>query len=186
MSRIVDDLIVLAKAEQPDFLTLAPVDLADLTVDVLAKARALGPRRWRVAGLAETTILADGQRLTQALIQLAANAVQHTGEGDSIAVGSAAEGSRVRLWVADTGVGIAPEDRGHIFERFARGPEPRRSEGAGLGLAIVRTITQAHGGVVRVDSAPGQGATFTLDLPARAGPASPGLPEVDRTGRVAP
>jgi signal transduction histidine kinase len=184
MSRIVDDLIVLAKAEQPDFLTLAPVDLADLTVDVVTKARALGPRRWTVASLAEVTVLADGQRLTQALIQLAANAVQHTGDGDSIAVGSAAEGGQVRLWVADSGTGIAPEDRERIFERFARGPEPRPSEGAGLGLAIVRTITQAHGGVVRVDSAPGRGATFTLELPARPLPAPPAVPEAGRSGTV--
>jgi two-component system OmpR family sensor kinase len=88
--------------------------------------------------------------------------------------------------VADTGSGIALDDRERIFERFARGSEERRSEGAGLGLAIVRTITQAHGGVVRVDSAPGQGATFTLDLPARRVPAEPGVPEADRTGRVAP
>jgi signal transduction histidine kinase len=187
MSRIVDDLIVLAKAEQPDFLTLAPVDLADLTVEVLAKARALGRRQWTVAEVAETTILADGQRLTQALLQLAANAVQHTTDGDRVAVGSAAEGGRVRLWVSDSGTGVAPEDRERIFERFARGAERRRSDGAGLGLTIVRTITQAHGGVVRVDSEPGRGATFTLDLPARAVPAPPSpaaTSQEDRVGRV--
>jgi signal transduction histidine kinase len=186
MSRIVDDLIVLAKAEQPDFLTLGPVDVADLTVDVLAKARALGPRQWTVAELAETTTLADGQRLTQALLQLAANAVQHTGDGDRISIGSVAAGGRVRLWVSDTGSGIAPEDLERIFERFARGSEPRRSEGAGLGLTIVRTIAQAHGGVVRVDSELGRGATFTLDLPARALPASPAMPSEGRTGTLAP
>ena len=168
MSRIVDDLIVLAKAEQPDFLTLEPVDVADLTVEVVAKARALGRRQWTVAEVAETTILADGQRLTQALLQLAANAAQHTTDGDRIAIGSATGGGLVRLWVADTGPGIAEEDQERIFERFARGSEPRRSEGAGLGLAIVRTITRAHGGVVRVDSDVGRGARFTLELPARA------------------
>jgi signal transduction histidine kinase len=167
MGRIVDDLLLLAKAEQPDFLTVAPVDVAELTVDLVAKARALGSRRWTVAEVAETTILADGQRLTQALMQLVANAVQHTSDGDGIAVGSASTPDRVRLWVSDTGSGIATEDRARLFERFARGDGARRSEGAGLGLAIVRSITEAHGGVVHVESEVGRGATFTLDLPAR-------------------
>jgi signal transduction histidine kinase len=170
MSRIVDDLIVLAKAEQPDFLTLAPVDLADLTVEVVTKARALGPRRWTVARLAEVTVLADGQRLTQALIQLAANAVQHTGDGDSVAVGSAAESGRVRLWVADSGTGIAPEDRERIFERFARGQASARRSlpGAGLGLAIVAETATRHGGAAWVADAPDGGARFSLSVPAVA------------------
>jgi two-component system OmpR family sensor kinase len=184
MSRIVDDLTVLAKATQPDFLTLAPVDVADLTVEVVAKARVLGPRLWTVAEVAETTVLADGQRLTQALLQLAANAVQHTTQGDRIAVGSTASGGLVRLWVTDTGPGVAPDDQERIFERFARGSEERRSEGAGLGLTIVRTIAEAHGGVVRVDSAPGRGATFILELPARPPPAAPATPHEQRVGRA--
>ena len=126
-----------------------------------------------MAEVAEATILADGQRLTQALLQLAANAVQHTSDGDRISFGSAAAGGRVRLWVSDTGAGIAPADHERIFERFARGSAPRRSDGAGLGLTIVRTITKAHGGVVRLDSTPGRGATFTLELPDRPPPAEP-------------
>jgi signal transduction histidine kinase len=187
MGRIVDDLIVLAKAEQPDFLTLGSVDVADLTVEVAAKARALGRRQWIVAEVAETIILADGQRLTQALLQLAANAVQHTGDGGRISIGSAVGGGRVRLWVSDTGAGIAPEDHERIFERFARGSEPRRSDGAGLGLTIVRTITQAHGGVVRLDSTPGRGATFTLELPDRPPPPEPAVSAADeQRARMAP
>ena len=187
MGRIVDDLIVLAKAEQPDFLTLGSVDVADLTVEVAAKARALGRRQWTVAEVAEATILADGQRLTQALLQLAANAVQHTGDGDRISFGSAAASGRVRLWVSDTGVGIAQEDQERIFERFARGSVPRRSDGAGLGLTIVRTITKAHGGVVRLDSTPGRGATFTLELPDRPPPAEPaGSATDEQRARMAP
>jgi signal transduction histidine kinase len=167
MGRIVDDLLLLAKAEHPSFLTLAPVDVADLTLDVAAKARALGDRRWTVAGVAETVMIADAQRLTQALMQLVANAVQHTVDGDGIAIGSAVVNDRVRLWVSDTGSGIAAGDRERLFERFTRGSEPRPSDGAGLGLAIVRSICEAHGGTVHVESEPGQGAVFTLDLPAR-------------------
>lgn len=82
MARIVDDLLLLAKAEHPDFLTLGEVDLTDLAVDALANAQTLGDRRWTLDGFADRTVLADGQRLTQALMQLAANAVQHTRPGD--------------------------------------------------------------------------------------------------------
>jgi signal transduction histidine kinase len=185
MGRIVDDLLLLAKAEQPDFLTVAPLDIADLTLDVVAKARALGDRRWTVAEVAETVVIADSQRLTQALLQLVANAVQHTTRGDAIAVGSRVMNGRLRLWVTDTGSGIAADDRAQLFERFARGPEPRRSEGAGLGLAIVRSITEAHGGIVQVDSNVGHGATFTLDLPARSIPSEPAVPTGRGGGRGA-
>jgi len=72
----------------------------------------------------------------------------------------------VRLWVRDTGEGIAPGDQARIFDRFARGPAGRRgTEGAGLGLAIVRRIAEAHGGSVGLASDLGRGATFTMDLP---------------------
>jgi signal transduction histidine kinase len=98
-------------------------------------------------------------------MQLVSNAVRHTTTGDRIEVGSHldADGS-VLLWVADSGPGVPPEDRERIFERFARGNDQRRTEGAGLGLAIVRSIAQAHGGDVRL--APGPGARFELTLPA--------------------
>jgi two-component system OmpR family sensor kinase len=166
MRRIVDDLLLLAKAERPDFLTPGEVELADLTVSVLAKARPMADRRWTVDAVAEQVVRADGQRLTQALMQLAANAARHTAAGDEIGVGSALTGDRVRLWVRDTGEGIAVADQVRVFDRFARGASGRRgSEGAGLGLAIVRRIAEAHGGRVLLDSDLGRGATFTLDLP---------------------
>jgi signal transduction histidine kinase len=177
MARIVDDLIVLAKAERPDFLTLGNVDLADLAVDVLAKAQALADRRWSLDGFADRVVRADGQRLTQALMQLADNAARHTGPGDVVAIGtavrsadpghaSAAPGERVLAWVRDSGSGIGEADRDRIFDRFYRGADRHRtSEGAGLGLAIVARIAAAHHGHVDLDTTPGQGATFTLDLP---------------------
>ena len=166
MRRIVDDLLLLAKAERPDFLTPGAVELADLTVDVVSKAGPMAQRLWKVDAVAEQVIHADRQRLTQALMQLASNAVRHTGRGDEIGVGSAVLGDRVRLWVRDTGEGIAPGDQARIFDRFARGPAGRRgTEGAGLGLAIVRRIAEAHGGSVVLDSDLGRGATFTMDLP---------------------
>lgn len=168
MNRIVEDLLVLAKAERPDFLTWGQVNLTDLTVDVVAKAGGLARRGWAVDQVADATIAADGQRLTQALMQLLANAVKHTEDGDRIAVGSEVVDDRVLLWVADTGTGVALADGRRIFDRFARGEDARRTEGAGLGLAIVRSIAQSHGGEVRLSDTPGGGATFVLDLPLRS------------------
>jgi two-component system, OmpR family, sensor kinase len=165
MNRIVDDLLVLAQSERPDFLNLGEVNLTDLVVDVVAKARPLADRQWRVGEAADTVIVADGQRLTQALMQLVANAVRHTGAGDRIAVGSRVEAGRTVLWVSDDGPGVAPADRERIFERFARGADHRRTEGAGLGLAIVRSIARAHDGEARL-AENGPGATFVLELPA--------------------
>ncbi|TDD29691.1 HAMP domain-containing histidine kinase [Kribbella turkmenica] len=165
MNRMVDDLLVLAKSGRPDFLELGAVNLTELVVEVVAKARPLADRAWRVAGTADATIVADGQRLTQALMQLVSNAVRHTGPGDRIEVGSHLDaGGSVLLWVADTGPGVPPADRERIFERFARGNDQRRTDGAGLGLAIVRSIAQAHDGEVRL--APGPGARFEMTLPA--------------------
>ncbi len=167
MHRIVDELLELARAERPDFLNPGPVQLADLTVDVVANARVLADRAWAVDAVAEGTVVADGQRLTQALMQLAANAVQHTSDGDRIAIGSELYGDRLRLWVTDTGRGVAPADAPHVFERFRRGEGSHRRHGAGLGLSIVQSIAEAHGGVARLADRPGPGATFVLDLPVQ-------------------
>jgi signal transduction histidine kinase len=101
------------------------------------------------------------------MLQLAANAVRATTDGAEIAIGSRVDQARreVQLWVRDTGTGVAPEDRDRIFARFARGGDADPTEGSGLGLAIVSAIAEAHSGSVRLDSTPGQGATFTLVLP---------------------
>ncbi|MFH5822046.1 sensor histidine kinase [Georgenia sp. AZ-5] len=163
MHRLADDLVLLAKAEQPDFVRRSPTSVGELTDNVLDQARTLGDRRWLVDARLEAHVDVDAQRLTQALLRLAANAVKFSAPGSTIALGSALRGGRLLLWVRDEGVGVAPEDQERIFERFARGGG---SEGAGLGLAIVAAIAGAHGGEVRLDSRPGAGSTFTLDLPA--------------------
>lgn len=165
MSRLVEDLVLLARAQRPDFLRPAAVDVASLTDEVLDKARALGNRQWRIDQRAPVTVMADAQRLTQALVQLAQNAVKFTGTDDIVAIGSSADTQLVRLWVRDSGLGVPPEDVERIFERFQRGPGTQRNEGSGLGLAIVRAIAEAHGGHARVESPPGTGATFLLEIP---------------------
>jgi signal transduction histidine kinase len=166
MNRIVDDLLLLAKAEQPDFLSLDTVDVERLTDDVLAKAQALGIQEWRLDGRGKGRIVADQQRLTQALMQLAENAARYAPGDGVIAIGSAVRDGEARFWVRDRGPGIEPEDRERIFTRFARGPASRRrSEGAGLGLSIVEAIAQGHHGRVELETEPGVGSTFTLVIP---------------------
>jgi two-component system, OmpR family, sensor kinase len=171
MARLVQDLIVLAKSRRPDFVRFEPVDLGLLTDEVLDKARGLGDRRWRVDARADGVVSADPQRLTQALLQLADNAVKHTEVGQEIAVGSEHVGEHaVRLWVRDDGPGVAAADAARIFERFGRVSDGRRVEGSGLGLSIVTAIARAHGGRAELSASTGSGATFALVLPQRQPP----------------
>jgi two-component system OmpR family sensor kinase len=174
MARIVDDLLLLAKAEQPDFLRFEVVEVSDLTTELLVKARALGDRAWCLDACAEGLILADGDRLTQAILNLGRNAVEHTGPHAEVAIGSARAAGSIRFWVRDRGTGVDEAERDRIFSRFARGRNAsRRTGGAGLGLAIVRAIAEAHGGRVELESRPGEGATFSIVLPVRLPPSSP-------------
>ncbi len=166
MSRFVDDLLLLAKAEQPNFLNLETVDIGLLTEELYTKSRALASRKWRLENTGAGRIVADRQRLTQAMMSLAQNATQYTTDGDVIALGSALKDEYVSFWVRDTGEGITLADQQRIFERFARGSgSRRRSEGAGLGLSIVRAIAIAHYGRVELLSRPGGGSTFTIVIP---------------------
>lgn len=175
MHRMVEDLLTLARADQPDFIAPVLLDIDDLTTTIHRKALALSTdHRWVLDEVAVGMVEADGQRLTQAMMQLAANAARYTASGTTIAIGSTIDATHLRLWVRDDGPGVEPDDQERIFERFARGQGPRRTDGAGLGLAIVRVIAEAHGGDITLDSTPGQGATFTLRIP-RSGPADPDI-----------
>ncbi len=166
ISRFVDDLLLLAKAEQPNFLDLQIVDINSLTEELYTKARALAERDWRLENLGVGLIVADRHRLTQAMMNLAQNATQHTSDGDVITLGSDITKGNAHFWVRDTGVGIALADQKRIFERFARGSHSRRrSEGAGLGLSICSAIANAHGGRVELKSRLGEGSTFTIVIP---------------------
>lgn len=166
MSRFVEDLLLLVKAEHPDFLHKETIDVAVLTEEFLSKGRALANRTWQLDQVATGKIVGDRQRITQAIMNLAQNAAQHTPEQGVIAFGSALDAKTARFWVRDTGCGINPADQERIFERFARASNTmRRSEGAGLGLSIVRAIIEAHGGSIQLDSTPGKGSVFTIILP---------------------
>ena len=162
MGRLVADLQTLTRSSQPAFLTLGPVEVADLVDEVLARARALGEREWQLDGSTRAVVTADRQRLVQALLQLVSNSVAHTGPGDAITIGSALDGSEVLLWVRDSGPGVPAELRASLFDRFVHDPD---ATGSGLGLSIVAAIAAAHGGRAELLD-PGPGSTrFGLVLP---------------------
>jgi signal transduction histidine kinase len=119
----------------------------------------------------------DGDRLEQVVVNLLTNACKYGG-GQPVRITVTEDGSVARLVVADRGIGIAPEDQPHLFERFERAVSSRDYSGLGLGLFIVRAIVEAHGGQVTVTSEEGQGSTFTVELPR-------GLP-VESAGAAAP
>jgi two-component system OmpR family sensor kinase len=163
MGRIVDDLQLLAEVDQPGFLRLEWVDAGLFADELISKAKALAPRRWVLEQSAHASFLADRHRLTEAVMNLAHNAVQHTTEADTVAIGLSLTEDLVRIWVRDTGVGIAVPDQERIFERFTRGSDAHlRYRGGGLGLAIVKAVAEAHGGGVNLESRLGEGSTFTI------------------------
>lgn len=168
MSRVVDDLTILATSDRPDFVTQGEVRIGPLTDDVLDKSVMLGDRIWVVDERAEVDTWVDRERLTQAWLQLAANAVKFSAEGSEIGIGSAVDGDWVRLWVRDNGVGIHEAEQDAIFDRFTRVGD-RSTEGSGLGLTIVRAIAHGHGGTVDVSSVEGEGSTFTISIPLADG-----------------
>ena len=153
MRRIVDDLLLLAKAERPDFLTPCAVELADLTVDVVSKAGPMGERLWKVDALAEQVIHADGQRLTQALMQLASNAARHTASphcpfGPKRAPRKG-NGTNRELSVLTTRRGQPPRDEVRLqvgAEPATRGVPPGwvRLGRPGPALALVEPLTDAQ------------------------------------------
>jgi signal transduction histidine kinase len=118
----------------------------------------------------QVIVIGDRDRIKQALLNLGINALQHTAPGGSVVMGLDHADGMARLSVADTGTGIDPHDMPHIFQRFYRADRARnrRVGGAGLGLALVKWIAEAHGGRVTVESVPGQGSTFTILLPLSA------------------
>ena len=192
MSRIVEDLLTLARADRPDFLVTEPTEVSELIINIEAKVEVLADRDWNVLPYAEGMARLDTHRVTQALMQFCSNAVRFTQPGDRIEIGcrvlqpgeptvdpgivegappaaNKAEQSRQRLiwWVRDRGAGIPPGEEESIFERFhtARGQLRDGRGGTGLGLAIVSTIARAHGGRAFAFNARGGGAAFCMVIP---------------------
>ncbi|MGB3405725.1 MAG: ATP-binding protein [Microcoleaceae cyanobacterium] len=167
MNRLVEDLILLAKAERPDFLQIETIDLKMFMEALFSKLKQLGERNWHLDNeIFSGKMTGDSQRITQAIINLAQNAVQHTLPDSLIVFGGKIEGNRVKFWIRDTGDGIAASEQKRIFDRFTRVRNTRRrSEGSGLGLAIVKAIVEAHKGAINLQSKLGIGSSFSLVFP---------------------
>jgi two-component system OmpR family sensor kinase len=169
ISRLVDDMLLLAQAERDDFLRPEPIDLPEFVGDLWDGVSLTADRRFELGSVPAGSLRADPDRLAQALRNLASNAVNHTREGSGLVRLQVERtgGDRVRFIVLDDGPGIPAAERERVFERFHRTTSSRaaRDGGAGLGLAIVRAIAEAHGGHVRVVSADGAGARVELELP---------------------
>ena len=167
MERIVSDLFLLARAERPDFLVSEPLELADLVLTVHRKMQVLADREWLCVEPGPAWLTGDRDRLTQALLQLADNAVKFTEDGDAIELGARIDGGDVRLWVANAGPAVPEADRARIFTRFSRGTAGTagRPAGAGLGLSIVSAIAEAHHGEAGLVDREGWNATFEIRFP---------------------
>jgi two-component system, OmpR family, sensor kinase len=185
ITRLVDDLLLLAKAEQTQFLRLEPIPVGSFVEELWDGTTLLAPRRFELGEVPTGTLLADPDRLAQALRNLIGNAIEHTrGEtglvrlsvepiglhGGSLGAHLTSEcpgEESLRFVIEDDGPGIPPEQRERVFDRFHRtdAARDRASGGAGLGLAIVRAIAEAHGGRVSASESAAGGARIELELP---------------------
>ena len=163
-TKLVEDLLEISRADAGLPLELDDVRLADLVRQTLDRTAYAGvPLE---AGGGPIVVRADKRRLDRVLVNLLDNAAHHA--GGAVRVGVSRSGGLARIEVDDAGPGIAPDERAHVFERFARGAvgaDRRRGRGAGLGLALVREHVRAHGGSVRVEDRPGGGTRFVVELP---------------------
>lgn len=182
MTELVDALLTLARADEGIApLHREPVDLRGIVAEVQETGELLAEQAgvtMEVATPPEPIIVSvDASRIRQLILNLLTNAVKYTPPGGSVRMQLGPANGRVALSVADTGVGIAPGDLPHIFDRFWRADSARtrtgERPGTGLGLAICKWIAEAHGGQIDVVSRPGRGTTFTVMLPREAPPANP-------------
>ena len=168
ISRLVDDLLLLAKSEQTQFLRIEPIDVRPFVEQLWDGASVLAARRFELGEVPDGTLRADPDRLAQALRNLIANAIEHTAQGDGLVRMRIEQprGGRLGFVVEDDGPGIPAEQRELIFDRFHRtdAARDRASGGTGLGLAIVRAIALAHGGDVSAARSPEGGARIELTI----------------------
>jgi two-component system OmpR family sensor kinase len=169
ITRLVDDLLLLAKAEQTEFLRIGEIDLQDYVASLWDGMTLLADRRFELAPVPAGILRADPDRIAQALRNLIANAIEHTREGEGLVRLSIRDlgAGRIELVVEDDGPGIAPQQRERVFDRFHRtdAARDRALGGTGLGLAIVRAIAEAHGGCVLATASSEGGARVACELP---------------------
>jgi signal transduction histidine kinase len=171
MRALVEHLLLLGRALEPDFLDRVPVDLRTFCLDLFSSARVLADRDWQLSSVPDVVVDVDEPKLRGAVLNLIDNAVRATATGDTIALSVLVEGRTLRIGVDDSGPGIPPDVRAQVVERFAR-PGAADSEGSGLGLAIVTAVAQAHGGSFALTDSVLGGLRCTMVLPdcVAAGP----------------
>ncbi|HEY3980342.1 MAG TPA: HAMP domain-containing sensor histidine kinase [Streptosporangiaceae bacterium] len=181
MSRLVEDLLVLARVDTGRPLERRPVDLASIAAQAVQAARIVSPGRpvTLAAGADPVIVYADEERLRQVIDNLIGNAVQHTPAGSPVSVSVDSTTGTGEITVADRGPGMTAEQAARVFERFYRTDDARARArgGTGLGLSIAAALVAAHDGDITVDTQPGQGAAFRVRLPlaggAEGGPEQP-------------
>ncbi len=171
---LIDDILDLATIEA-DYMELdiQPVGIRELLDNLIEVAQ----ERANQAGLKTEidcpddigTVAADAIRLRQAMFNLVSNAIQFTPAGGVITLSARRTDREMLLTVSDTGIGIAPEDQARVFERFERAHPNARESGTGLGLALVKSLIELHGGTVELDSEPGRGTSAICRLPIESG-----------------
>jgi signal transduction histidine kinase len=174
LARLSDDLMLLTTSDDGD-VEMEPTDALALASEVVSQLRPVAQQRGvglRVESDGRPWARASGDFLYRCVFNLVDNAIKYSGTGTETVVSVRSVGPRVEMSVKDTGPGIPPADRLHIFDRFYRVDKgrSRREGGSGLGLAIVRELTEVMGGDVRVESAEGDGARFTISLPGVPAP----------------
>ena len=168
MKALVEQLLMLGHALEPDFLTVEPIDLRSFVQDLHDATRVMASRRWQLSDVPDVVLRVDAAKLRGALLNLIDNAVHATSPGGVVALSVRREpDGRTALSVDDNGPGIPPEQRPFVLERFAR-PGAVDSEGSGLGLAIAQAVARAHGGELVIGDSPQGGCRVSIVLPAGA------------------
>jgi signal transduction histidine kinase len=175
LSRIVEDLFILARQpiQSPTALIKEPVSLTEVVKDCARAAQVLASRkgvRLRLENDSTSIALnADEELIKRMILNLLDNAVKYTPEGGEISLALEKHNGSAEIVVRDTGIGLSQTDQQRVFDRFYRVDKARSRAlgGAGLGLSIVRSIVEAHGGNITVDSTPRHGSTFTVSLPLK-------------------
>lgn len=163
MRVLVDRLLFLGRALEPDFIDVEPVDLRSFVADIAETTRVLADRQWTLSQIPDVVIAVDGQKLRGALMNLIDNSVKATVPGDVIEIDVRLD-DELRLGIIDSGRGMSEAEQLIAFSRFAR-PGAVDSKGSGLGLAIVKAVAEGHGGRIELESAPGHGCRMTVVLP---------------------
>lgn len=166
MRSLVERLLLLGRAMEPDFLAPDLIDARDFVAEIFSAAQVLAPRRWGTSEVPDVVVCADAAKLRGALLNLIDNAVKATEPGDQIEISCTIDvvDASVIFAVDDSGPGIPAQQRAAVLARFAR-PGARDEDGSGLGLAIVRAVADAHGGRVTVGESPLGGARIAIVLP---------------------